>query len=90
MPLSTNRLRNEIFARLDDQLYDWLRQSAEAQALPVSVLFGLCDKKRSRGVSTRRTSAWGGAGRQFFLHKIRKENSHAHEDANGDSNPSLR
>jgi hypothetical protein len=38
MPLKANRLRNEIFARLDDQDYAWFKQYAEAQELSLSVL----------------------------------------------------
>jgi hypothetical protein len=36
--LDTERLRNEVFARLDDGTYAWFRQYAEAQELSISVL----------------------------------------------------
>jgi hypothetical protein len=36
--LPTGNLRNEIFIRLNDEIFDWLRQAAEAKELPVSTL----------------------------------------------------
>jgi hypothetical protein len=36
--LTSHILRNEIFARLDDQLYDWLKEAAARQELALSVL----------------------------------------------------
>jgi hypothetical protein len=36
--LDTERLRNEVFARLDDADYEWFKQYAASQELSLSVL----------------------------------------------------